>query len=154
MCHHVCAVCVQNNRDIPQTIALHEQAQLVEEVRRLIICIIVELIVSSLLATLTVRPAGSLRIRSCEPQQLADFYPGLQTVGTQQCGAVDCTSEVVYPLTTWVMLMLLFGLGALFCIRLPVARRWCPAYGIASIRTSLYINPLFAAVYMVSWCGV
>lgn len=118
------------------------------EIRIVGLSICFELCISAVFATLAVSPAGSFHMRSCEPKSIADFYPGLR-LPDRPCGSVDCAAEVVYPLSTWMMLLLLFGIACLFGVRLPVVRRWCPELGTASIRSSLYIIPMYAAFYTV-----
>lgn len=125
-----------------------QESAALREIRLLSEGICIELVLSSLLATLVVSPGGSFRMRSCEPQSIADFYPGFR-MPDQPCRSVDCTSEVTYPLTTWVMLFLLFGLVCIFAVRLPIAMKWCPELGPRSIRKSLYILPVYAVIYMV-----
>lgn len=120
-----------------------------KETRVLSLVILAELALSAALATLTVSPAGSFRMHSCGATRIADFYTGLDSPAAP-CEAADCAYEATYPLTTWVMLLLLYGLGAILTVRLPASRRWCPSLGSASIRTSMYILPAYAATYIIT----
>jgi len=129
----------------------HDRGSLGVESEARIVCLVIvaELVVSAMLATLVVSPAGSFEMRSCAAATIADFYTGLDAPSAP-CETADCAYEAVYPMTTWVMLLLLFGLGAVVAIRLPVSRRWCPTLGPPSVRTSLYILPAYAATYIIT----
>jgi hypothetical protein len=144
--HHPCAQAL-----LVHAVRAHDRGSLgVEsEARTVCLVIVAELVVSAMLATLVVSPAGSFEMRSCGAATIADFYTGLDAPSAP-CETADCAYEAVYPMTTWVMVLLLFGLGAVAAIRLPVSRRWCPTLGPPSVRTSLYILPAYAATYIIT----
>ena len=90
------------------------------------VCLAVETTVSLCAALLLTCPLGSSSLRSCGMSNIRDWYPSLHNPTLDDhVSTLHCTSEVVFPLLTWVLIFDVFSLLTLVLCRLPVSMGLC-----------------------------
>lgn len=113
----------------------------------LVICSIVEVGVAGAITLFLWDPVGSLQLRACRTNDLADWYPIFYNPQPNYEATLHCAHEAVYPLYTVVLvfyavadfLMLFVRVGVSF-LKVKVAK---------SIYAGLYFFPILAFMHLV-----
>ena len=81
--------------------------------------VLLEVVISSIMALLLQEPVGSLHMYSCGMSRLSDWYPYLDNPRPAYTSELHCANEAAFPLVTWALLLVTFNLISIFVIRIP-----------------------------------
>lgn len=85
-----------------------------------LVLVAAEAAVAVLATQLALEPQGSLALTSCGVDSLGDWYPELLNPTADCVAGRDCTSEVVFPLRSWVLIYLAISAALAIFARLPI----------------------------------
>eukprot|EP00052_Salpingoeca_macrocollata_P007879 m.62878 g.62878 ORF g.62878 m.62878 type:complete len:293 (-) comp16317_c0_seq2:210-1088(-) len=109
-----------------------------------------ETLMAGIMAVLCTPPLGvGARVNSCGIQQPGDWYPALQNPRPDHVHTIHCTSEVVFPLLTIVLIFDAFALLLVLLVRLPISAYVCNHAGADSVYYTLYALPIHVAVHVM-----
>ncbi|KAH1007865.1 hypothetical protein HUJ04_005047 [Dendroctonus ponderosae] len=108
-----------------------------------------EVLISCLLAVLSLSPIGEFTIYSCHSKSLSDWYTLLHNPTPDYGDKVYCTQEAVYPLYTIVFLFYVLSLVSMLLVRPWLCRRYLPRQGKMAIYAAMYFIPILILIHAV-----
>lgn len=117
----------------------------------LYLCVLLEVVASALITLLLTPPLGSLRVQSCRPRHLRDWYPLLHNPNPNYEGYLHCTQEAVYPMYSMVLVGYSVLLVLVLALRPELTRfvsRGAAVTGDAgAVYAALYLLPALTVMH-------
>ncbi|ELU02906.1 hypothetical protein CAPTEDRAFT_151190 [Capitella teleta] len=110
---------------------------------------LLECSVAAIVCLTIIEPVGSLNIRSCRVQHLADWYTMLYNPSPDYINTLHCTQEAVYPLYTIVMIYYALDLLCMMLARPLLSAKFVNNRGTKSIYAALYFIPVLIVSHAV-----
>lgn len=110
---------------------------------------LLEVMFAALLTVWLADPIGRLEFRSCQVNQLSDWYTLFHNPTPNYEETIHCTQEAVYPLYTIVLIFYAMGIAIMLIIRPCLTHFFLPKVGKVTIYSALYFYPILMLLQAV-----